>query len=288
MINVFLDSSTYLDQFFFLLIELMTGSFANLPKTLKRILSHNWNMGERKSKVKEITEMSNVEIMQELRKFDTATICNVVATYPESDICLKLYDAWYGEYYTNQSLRCIYPELGPLCGYAATAWYSEWSENYTKFDDWVLYDHVNLTKKPAILVTKQTYPSGLVGGGLFGGNFTTQLKFLGVVGVLTDGPMRDYEEIKPMKFQYLASGLTSGHGPWSLRGVNIPVTVAGMFVRPGDIIHVDVCGAAKFPEKYLPKVLEYANELRKRESKHQSRFHDQDFTYEKWKNSGKK
>jgi regulator of RNase E activity RraA len=73
-----------------------------------------------------------------------------------------------------------------------------------------------------------------------------------------------------------------------LRGVNIPVTVAGMFVQPGDIIHVDVCGAAKFPEKYLPKVLEYANELRKRESKHQSRFHDQDFTYEKWKNSGKK
>ena len=245
-------------------------------------------MTERKSEFREASGMSNAEIIEELRKFDTATICNVVATYPESDICLKLYDAWYGEYYTNQSLRCIYPELGTFCGYAATAWYSEASEDYTKFDDWLLYDYVNLTKKPAILVTKQTYHPSLVGGGLFGGNFTTQLKFLGVVGVVTDGPMRDFEEIKPMRFQYLASGLTSGHGPWSLRGVNIPVTVAGMSVQPGDIIHMDTCGAAKFPERHLPKVLEYARELRKREIKHQSRFHDPNFTYEKWKESVKK
>lgn len=53
MINVFLDASTYLDQFFFLLVELITGSCENRPKTLKRILSHNSNMDESKSKVKE-------------------------------------------------------------------------------------------------------------------------------------------------------------------------------------------------------------------------------------------
>jgi hypothetical protein len=60
----------------------------------------------------------------------TSTICNVVATYPESDICLKLYDAWYGEYYTDQTLHCMYPDLEPMCGYAATVWYSEASEKY--------------------------------------------------------------------------------------------------------------------------------------------------------------
>ena len=70
-----------------------------------------------------MTDLSNEEIIQKLRQFDTATICNVVATYPESDICLKLYDSWRGEYYTDTTLRCIYPEQGTVCGYAATAWY---------------------------------------------------------------------------------------------------------------------------------------------------------------------
>ena len=56
-----------------------------------------------------MTNLIDVEIIKELRKFDTATICNVVATYPESDICLKLYDCWYGEYYTDTSIRCMYP-----------------------------------------------------------------------------------------------------------------------------------------------------------------------------------
>jgi regulator of RNase E activity RraA len=247
-------------------------------------------MIEKSRKTKDISEMTNVEIIHELRKFDTATICNVVATYQphDSDTCLKLYDAWYGEYYTDTSLRCMYPSLQPMCGYAATAWYSQTSEDYTKLDDWALYDHIEQTKKPVILITKQTYPHELSRkAALFGGNFTAQLKFLGVIGVVTDGPMRDYEEVKEMNFQYLVSGLTSGHGPLMLRGVGIPINIAGMSVQPGDIIHMDVCGAAKFPEKYLPKVLEYSTELRKREKKYQSRFHDPDFSYKKWKESSR-
>ncbi|MGQ9781416.1 MAG: RraA family protein [Nitrososphaeria archaeon] len=246
-------------------------------------------MSVRNIEHREIDKMTNAEIIQELRKFDTATICNVVATYPQSDICLKLYDAWYGEYYTDQTVRCMYPELGPLCGYAATAWYSQSSADYTQLDDWALFDHLDSMKKPIILVAKQTYPPEIFNlSGLFGGNMTTEFKAMGVVGIVTDGPMRDYEEIKEMKVQYLATGLTSGHGPLMLRGSNIPVKVAGMAVSPGDIVHMDICGAAKFPERYLPKVLEYAIELRNREVKYQSKFHDPNFSYQKWKELGKK
>jgi regulator of RNase E activity RraA len=136
-------------------------------------------------------------ILHELRKFDTATICNVVATYPESDICLKLYDAWRGEYYTDTSLHCIYPEYGPICGYAATAWYSDEKPEHTKLDEWALFDHIDGLKKPVILVAKQTCSLGLEKRvGLFGGNMTTEFKALGVEGVVTDGPMRDYMEIR--------------------------------------------------------------------------------------------
>lgn len=233
-------------------------------------------------------ENTEAEIIQALRRFDTATICNVVATYAGSDICLNLYDAWQGKYYTDQTLRCMYPEFGPICGYAATAWYSEASADYAKMDRWALPDHLEATKKPIILVAKQTYPPDLVNrSGLFGGNMTAEFKAQGVVGVLTDGPMRDYVEIQAQKVQYLTSGLTSGHGKFTLREVGMPVKVAGMVVSPGDIIHMDVCGAAKFPASKLLKVLENAKELLKRENEYQKRFQDPNFTLSKWKENVK-
>ncbi|MDA4135494.1 MAG: RraA family protein [Thaumarchaeota archaeon] len=233
-------------------------------------------------------QKEQVRIIGELRKFDTATICNVVATYPESDICLKLYDAWRGEYYTDTSIRCIYPEYPPVCGYAATAWYSDERAEHTKLDPWALPDHLDKTPKPVVLVAKQTYSEGLENlSGLFGGNMTTEFKALGVDGVLTDGPIRDYVEIKEMNMQYLASGMTSGHGPTQLRGAGIPVKVAGMTVVPGDIIHMDQCGACKFPADKLPQVLSYATELISREKKFQATFHEPGFSLQKWKSGSK-
>lgn len=227
---------------------------------------------------------TNEQMIQELRKFDTATICNVIATYPESDICLNLYDAWRGEYYTDISIHCMYPEYGPICGYAATAWYSDERAEHTKMDPWLLFDHLDQSRKPIILVAKQTYSPGLENrSGLFGLIMSTEMKAFGVGGVLTDGPMRDYVDVKQTKLQYLATGLTSGHGPLQLRGAGMPVMVAGMSVAPGDIIHMDQCGACKFPADKLPTVLEFATELVKRETKERQKFTDPNFNYAKWK-----
>ena len=61
-----------------------------------------------------------------------------------------------------------------------------------------------------------------------------------------------------------------------------------MGVQPGDIIHMDHCGAAKFPAIYLAKVLEYAKELIKREEKQKAIFQDPHFDFERWKANIKK
>jgi 4-hydroxy-4-methyl-2-oxoglutarate aldolase len=225
-----------------------------------------------------------VRIIRELRKFDTATICNVVATYPGSDLCLGLYDAWRGEYYTDTSIHCMYPDYSPVCGYAATAWYSDQRPEHPRVDRWALPEHLDRTPKPIILVARQTYSEGLENlSGLFGGNMTTEFKALGVEGVLTDGPMRDYVEIREMGVQYLATGLTSGHGPVQIRSVGVPLKVAGMTVMPGDIVHMDQCGACKFPADKLAKVLANATELISREKKQQARFKEPSFSFERWK-----
>jgi len=63
------------------------------------------------------------KIFNELRKIDTPTITNVVATYPKNPLCLGLYNPWTENWYTDTSIRCMYPELGPTVGYAVTCVY---------------------------------------------------------------------------------------------------------------------------------------------------------------------
>ena len=55
---------------------------------------------------------SDDQLFAELRKIDTPTITNVVATYPKNPLCLGLYNPWTENWYTDTSIRCIYPEMG--------------------------------------------------------------------------------------------------------------------------------------------------------------------------------
>jgi 4-hydroxy-4-methyl-2-oxoglutarate aldolase len=93
--------------------------------------------------------------------------------------------------------------------------------------------------------------------------------------------------MKGMNMQYLATGFTSGHGPSQLRGAGTPVKIAGMTVSPGDIVHMDQCGACKFPADKLQDVLRFATELLVREAKERKRFQDPGFTLQRWKAEGK-
>ena len=84
---------------------------------------------------------------------------------------------------------------------------------------------------------------------------TSAIKAVGCVGVVSNGPSRDIDEIRPMGFQYLLSGVTPGHGAMVPQAINVPVTVAGMDVSPGEIVHMDENGACKFPADKLEQVL---------------------------------
>ena len=63
-------------------------------------------------------------MLEELKNFDTPSITNVVATYPESPLCLGLYNPWSENWYTDTRIRCMYPELGRRVGYAVTCVFS--------------------------------------------------------------------------------------------------------------------------------------------------------------------
>ena len=206
--------------------------------------------------------MTELEILEELRNFDTPSITNVVATYPEHPLCLGLYNPWSENWYTDQSLRCMYPELGRTVGYAVTCTYGLPDPNYSGVTFMDVLDAMDASPKPTIFVFQQKFPPELQGKvGLAGGNMTTAMQAIGCVGAISNGPSRDIDEIRPMKFQYLLSGVTAGHGAQAVHAVNVPVSVAGMDVAPGEIIHMDENGAVKFPADKLAAVLENARAL---------------------------
>ena len=210
--------------------------------------------------------MDRSVMLEELKNFDTPSITDVVATYPDHPLCLGLYNPWTANWYTDQSIRCMYPELGRTVGYAVTCIYGLPDPTYTQLTFIDVLEAMEASDQPTVFVFQQNFPPEIAGKvGLSGGNMTSALKAIGCVGAISNGPSRDLDEIRPMKIQYLLSGATAGHGPMAIHAVNVPVTVAGMDVSPGEIIHMDENGACKFPADKLEPVLVNARAMKQEE-----------------------
>jgi len=200
-------------------------------------------------------ELSHEEMMEKLLGYSTPTITNVVATYPKNPLCLGLYDPWKGNWYTDQSVRCMFPEMGRRIGYAVTMVVSVPDPKHPPVSQDDMVAAIYQAKKPTVVVCQQVYPPEILNRArLFGGQSTTLYKACGVTGVITNGPSGDVDEMRPLGVQFIMSGVTPGHGDFSLRAVNTPVSVAGMDVSPGDMIHMDEHGAVKFPPDKLGEI----------------------------------
>jgi len=202
-----------------------------------------------------MAKCSEKEMLKKLLKFNTPTVGNVVATYPENPHCLGLYDNWYGRWYTSQKVKCVFPEKGRRIGYAVTLVFSLPDPKVKPVSFIDLIEVLDQAKKPIVVVAQQKFPSDIADSvGLFGGQMTSLMQASGVVGVVTDGPSRDLDEMRELDIQYIMSGTTSGHGDFVISEINTAVSVAGMDVNPGEIIHMDEHGATKFPADKLEEV----------------------------------
>jgi 4-hydroxy-4-methyl-2-oxoglutarate aldolase len=216
--------------------------------------------------------MTPNEMLAELCNFDTPSVTNVVATYPNSPLCLGLYNPWTENWYTDQTLRCMYPELGPRCGYAVTCVYGLPDANFNRLTFADVLDALDAAPKPTVLILQQKFPPAIAGKvGLAGGNMVSAMRAIGCIGLISNGPSRDVDEIRPMNFQYMLTGISPGHGAQAVQAINTPVSVCGMDVSPGEIVHMDENGACKFPADRLEAVLENVRRLRDEEAARMNR-----------------
>ena len=186
--------------------------------------------------------------LEALRAFDTPTICNALE---------PLVPERHGFGYTTKPLVCPRPELKPIVGYARTATIralhpSERDADAERESRLAYYAHIAASPRPSVTVIQDLDPSP--GYGAWWGEVHTNVhKGLGSLGVITDGSIRDID-VCAEGFQMLAGSIGPSHAFVHCVEWAITVTVAGMVVRPGDIIHADRHGAVVVPPDMVREI----------------------------------
>ena len=116
-----------------------------------------------------------------------------------------------------------------------------------------------------VIVVEQT--TG-IDAGSWGGLLTLGAKLRGIAGVVADGPVRDIDEARSYDFPIFTRALTArtARGRIVEKGTNIPVTVWGLTVVPGDFVIADSSAVIFIQAETIDRVLDGAESIVTRES----------------------
>ena len=203
--------------------------------------------------------------IEELAQIDTPTLANAVEL-------LKVRNRVSG--FADLNLRCLAPELGVICGTAVTAQAVTMAPETGDRDQSLLQymeicEELEALPGPGIVVIQEVgpHPDFAVH---CGDVMATLFQRFGAVGLVSDAAVRDLQEVRQLGFQVFARGLVASHANFQIVHVQVPVTVCGLMVEPGDLLHGDPNGLIKVPEKGREELSRLAASVTKREKGLQS------------------
>jgi regulator of RNase E activity RraA len=212
------------------------------------------------------------EQIRALQEIDTPTICNAIETF---NVRGRI------EGFLGMDIRCLSPELGTMVGYALTVTVDSTTPDMPRDDtiwrEWVLA--METAPKPIVLVFQDVGPQPRKSAHI-GEVMATLARRLGTVGVVTDGGVRDLLEVRRLGFHYFAAGVVASHGNPRLLEVNVPVTLDGVRIEPGDLLHGDINGVTTIPLTITDQIAEAAARIRANESQLMAYMNGPDFTIE--------
>jgi regulator of RNase E activity RraA len=155
----------------------------------------------------------------------------------------------------SSALRALFPEFGPMVGYAVTAVIRAEpapleGHRASTFGWW---DFVQSIPAPRVVVVHDLDdPQGQ--GAQWGEVQANIHKALGCVGAVTDGSVRDLDEVKALGFQFVAAHVSVSHAYVHMVDFGLPIKVGGLWVKPGDLIHADQHGVVTIPPEIAPRI----------------------------------
>jgi 4-hydroxy-4-methyl-2-oxoglutarate aldolase len=196
------------------------------------------------------------EQFEELRTIDSPTIANAIEYFEVRPRVAG---------YCGSNVRCLTPDAGFMLGYAVTCRGDSTTETKDRREHAQLYRAIHeLQPLPAVVVIGDDGdPSRLHLSCHAGEMMATTMKRVGAVGLVTNGGLRDIREINALGgFHYYGRGLVVAHGRPSIYDVGAVVTIDGMEVHPGDLLHGDENGIVVIPAEIADKVAAKAREHR--------------------------
>jgi 4-hydroxy-4-methyl-2-oxoglutarate aldolase len=191
--------------------------------------------------------------LTELAKYDTPTVCNVIELW---DIRPR------NTGYMNDSIRACFPKMPPMVGYAVTSTfrsmaaprsgdvYSGMVQQVESFAD---------MPGPAVIVYQDMDEP--TAAATFGEVMCTTYKSFGARGLITSGTGRDMDQVEAIDFPCFTNGSMCAHGYCHTLAVNVPVTVGGISVNPGELLHGDLNGVTTIPHEIAGEIADACKEL---------------------------
>ncbi|MFI0423695.1 RraA family protein [Spongiactinospora sp. 9N601] len=184
------------------------------------------------------------KVLAALARYDTPTVCNAIETFG-----IRSRD----EGFASSGIRCVFPDLGVMVGYAATATIRGRGTPEHDYGVEPLVAHVVQVPGPRVVVV-QDLDDEPGHGSLWGevsANLFTRLDCLGAV---TNGCVRDLKEAHELGFHFFSGSVGVSHANVRVESAGEPVQVGGLTVRPGDIIHADRHGVLVVPAEIAADV----------------------------------
>ncbi|HWD93099.1 MAG TPA: RraA family protein [Verrucomicrobiae bacterium] len=194
------------------------------------------------------------EQLEALRRLDACTLANAIETFHER---LR------NEGFMGHAVRCLFPNLQPMIGYAATVKIRGSSPPttgnlFSDRTDW--WDYIESLPAPRIVVVQDLAARpGL--GSLVGAVHMNILRALHCTGVVTNGSVRDIPAAESAGFHYFAGSVSVSHAYVHIVEIGQPVEIDGLKIRSGDLLHGDLHGVQNVPIDIAPRLPEAAAKI---------------------------
>jgi len=189
--------------------------------------------------------MVTTGVLDKLRQRDSATVCNVIELFEVRP---------RNRGFMTREIKAVFPDLPPMVGFACTATVRTFTKppgrEVPTAPDFV--SRFADAPVPPVAVLQNLDSGG--SAALFGDVMCNSFKAFGAVGLVTDGPGRDYAGIAPLDFPVFCDGCVASHGYNHLLDLQTPVQIGGISVWPGELLHGDANGVTTIPREIAADV----------------------------------